>query len=312
LRVTQGYAPGKVILLGEHSVVYGRPAIAVPVTGVQAVVTVEDTGGQPGVTIYAQDIGQVIGVGDAAPTEPLSATVRNVLAQFDVPLESVRLSLTIRSSIPVASGMGSGAAVAAAIVRALSAHLNCPLGETAISSLVYETEVIHHGTPSGIDNTVVVFERPVYYRRGDPVLTFDVKRPFWLAIADTGVPSLTRETVADVRAIWQCDRDRCDRVFDRIGALVRAARQAIEEGRIDTLGQLMDENHALLCQLGVSSPELETLVGASRREGAYGAKLSGGGRGGNAIALIEPDDAERMTNVLSAAGAKSVHVTRVG
>ena len=135
--MTVAHAPGKVILLGEHAVVYGRPAIAVPVTEVQATATVEETRGEPGVTICAEDIGRTIDVASADPDEPLSVTVRNTLAHLGVGLDDVQLTLTIHSSIPVASGLGSGAAVATAIVRALSAHLGHPLDAETASSIAF-------------------------------------------------------------------------------------------------------------------------------------------------------------------------------
>jgi mevalonate kinase len=298
-------------LFGEHAVVYGRPAIAVPVNQVQAVASVEPGRDRPGVTVCATDIGCTWDVASAPPDEPLSLTVRNTLACIGASTVDVQLMITLRSSIPVASGLGSGAAVATAIVRALSAHLGCPLDDGAVSSIVYETEKIHHGTPSGIDNTVVSFGQPVYFQRGCPIALFEVKQPFWLAIADTGVPGLTRAAVADVRAAWERDRVHVERTFDRIAAVVDTARLAIEEGRVGTLGKLMDRNQRLLRDLQVSSEELERLIDAALRAGAQGAKLSGGGRGGNMIAAIAPDRAEVISDALYAAGARNVIVTRV-
>ncbi|MBN1642334.1 MAG: mevalonate kinase [Anaerolineae bacterium] len=310
--LTCGVAPGKVILLGEHAVVYGRPAIAVPVTEVRAVATVEDTRASPGVTVYAPDIGRTIDVACAPADEPLSFTVRNTLAQLGLELSQVRLEVHVHSTIPVASGLGSGAAVATALVRALGAHLGSPLPTGVLCALVYETERIHHGTPSGVDNTVVSYAQPVLFRRGAAIERLGVRSPFWLAIADTGVPSLTRETVAHVRAVWERERAACEQVFDRIGTLVDAARATIEAGHVAALGRLMDENQALLRQLGVSSPELERLIDAAHGAGALGAKLSGGGRGGNAIALLEPARADEVARALTRAGARNVIVTKVG
>jgi mevalonate kinase len=315
--LSQAQAPGKVILFGEHAVVYGRPAIAVPVRAVRATVTVQDVD-RPGLIIYATDIGCTIDCAAAPADEPLSLTVRNTLAQIGVDPAAMGLRLTISSSIPVASGMGSGAAVATALCRALSAHLAHLLDAAAISAIVYETEKVYHGTPSGIDNSVVAFERPVYFERGKPIVTLSVRGggpndgDVHLAIADTGVPSLTKAAVADVRAAWQREPERYEALFDQIGTVARAARAAIEEGCLRDLGPLMDENQRLLRQLDVSSPELEALIAAARREGALGAKLSGGGRGGNAIALIEARDGERIARALRAAGAKNVILTRVG
>lgn len=310
--MAEGHAPGKVILFGEHAVVHGRPAIAVPVMQVQARVVVLDNPGRPGVTIHAEDIGQVIDVAGAPQNEPLSATVRHTLARIGFGLGDVQLRVTLRSSIPVASGLGSSAAIATALVRALCAHLGHVLDVTTVSAVVYETEKLLHGTPSGIDNTTVVFEQPVYFCQGQPIRILQVGRPFWLAIADTGVPGLTKAAVADVRAALQREPERYGRLFDEIGTLTDLGRRAIEEGRTEALGALMDENQDLLRQLDVSSPELETLIAAARRGGAQGAKLCGGGRGGNICALVQAADADRVKSACLTAGAKTVFVTKVG
>ncbi len=310
--MTRASAPGKVILFGEHAVVYGRPALAVPVTDVQAVATVGPGCAGPGVTIHAHDIGRTIDVRQAEADEPLSLTVRNTLSALGLGLDQVQLAVHVRSSIPVASGMGSGAAVATATVRALSGHLGRPLDVATVSSLVYETERVYHGTPSGIDNTVVAYEQPVYFRRGDPITVLHVGRPFWLVVADSGVRSLTRQTVADVRAQWECAGATYERIFDQIGTVVDAARAAIERGEAASLGPLMAENQELLRQLGVSSAELERLIGAALQGGAWGAKLSGGGRGGNVVAVVARERADRVQKCLLDAGAAQVIVTEVG
>jgi mevalonate kinase len=300
-----------VILFGEHAVVYGRPALAVPVTDVQAVATVSDQWASSGVTIYAHDIGCTIDVGLAGDDEPLSLTVRNTLSALGLSYDQVHVAVQVRSSIPVASGMGSGAAVATAIVRALSEHLGRPLDVASVSSLVYETERVYHGTPSGIDNTVVAYEQPVYFCRELPIAVLDVGRPFWLVVADSGVPSLTRDTVADVRVRWACCPATYERLFDRIGAVVDEARAAIEGGETARLGPLMADNQALLRQLGVSSAELERLIGAALEGGARGAKLSGGGRGGNIVAVVAQERVDRVRRNLLDAGAAQVIVTEV-
>jgi len=310
--VTTASAPGKVILLGEHSVVYGRPAIAVPVADVQATAVVTSERENPGVTIHALDIRQTIDVASAPEDEPLSLTVRNVLSRAGLCPNDVRLSVTLRSTIPVASGLGSGAAVAAALVRGLAQYLDLDLAVAQVSDLVYETEKIHHGTPSGVDNTVVTYGQPVFFRREQPIETFQVGHPFWLAIADSGLPSVTRETVGDVRAAWQRTPRAYEDLFDRIGALVVSAREAIEQGEIAHLGKGMNQNHSLLQEMGVSSQVLDDLVRAALDAGAYGAKLSGGGRGGNVIALVEPARRENVREALTGAGARNVIVTKVG
>jgi len=312
--LTTAYAPGKVILFGEHAVVYGRPAIAVPVTQVRACTTVEDAGKGQGLLIHATDlqlrhqVGSPISVGH--PAYHLEATVRHTLQRLNIE-HTPALILTVSSTVPIARGMGSGAAVATAIVRALAQHLGQPLSPQEVSELVYQTEVIHHGTPSGIDNTVIAFEQPVYFVKGQPIEFLRLKQSFWLVIGDTGISSPTKEVVGDVRRAWQSDAQRYEALFDRIGAIVVCARDALACGEIATLGKLMDENQKLLEALDVSSPELQRLIAAARQAGAWGAKLCGAGRGGNMIALVRPEKAQSIATAIREAGAVSVIVTEV-
>jgi mevalonate kinase len=221
------------------------------------------------------------------------------------------LTVHITSTIPVASGLGSGAAVAVAILRALSEFLGQPIPDERVSALAYEVEKLHHGTPSGIDNTVITYARPVYFVKGQPIETLQVGAPFTIVIGDTGLSAPTKESVGDVRKLWQADPIRWEKVFDEIKEIVRKARRAIESGDGAALGPLMDENHALLQHLTVSSPALDELTAAARRSGALGAKLSGGGRGGNMIALVRPEDADKTAAALEKAGAKRAIITTV-
>ncbi len=301
--------PGKVIPFGEHAVVYGRPAIAVPVTQVKATASIEPARPGRGTTILSTDLARAVHLRQAAADDPLAAIVRAALAHFNLPEPDA--NITVHSTIPIASGMGSGAAVSASIVRALAQFLQRDLDEAAVSALVYEVEKLHHGTPSGIDNTVVVYARPVYFVRGQPIQTFGVKQPFTIVIGDTGVKSPTKIAVGDVRAAWEADRERYERLFDQIGSIAERARAAIEAGTVDALGPLMDANHVLLREIGVSSDELERLVAAAKAAGAAGAKLAGGGRGGNMIALVDEATREAVERALIDAGAKGVMTTTI-
>jgi mevalonate kinase len=308
--MTVAYAPGKVILFGEHAVVYGQPAIAVPVTQVRAKATVETAPASQGISIIAQDLEQSYSLEQAPPDDALRAIVVNTLEQMRVGTQQ-DLTITVSSTIPIARGLGSGAAVSTAIVRALGKHFGNRMIPQAISNLVYETEKIHHGTPSGIDNTVIAFEKPVYFVKGKRMETFLVKRPFLLAIADTGIASPTKIAVSHVRQRWEREREKYEDIFDEIGTIAEMGRQAIEQGEIETVGQLMNENHRRLQLIGVSSPELEGLVEAARQGGALGAKLSGAGRGGNIIALVTQETRSRVDMMLRLAGAKDVIITEV-
>jgi mevalonate kinase len=306
------HAPGKIILFGEHAVVYGQPAIAVPVTQVRATATVTpDIKGKPGmVKIEAPDIDFEAQL-DALPSDhALAAAVRGVAVSMGV-RRIPACTLRISSSIPVASGLGSGAAVSVAIIRAMSAFLGHPMPNHRISDLAYEVEKIHHGTPSGIDNTVVTFSQPVYFTKNQPIETFSIAKSFSVVIADTGIPSPTRETVSDVRKSWQAEPERFEALFAAAGSIAIAARQAIESGHPGRLGPLMNENHQLLQEMGVSSPALDQLVKAAQDAGAMGAKLSGGGRGGNMITLTDLHDSEIVANQLRTSGATQVIFTKI-
>jgi mevalonate kinase len=310
-RATTAVAPGKVILCGEHAVVYGRPAIAVPVHQVQARVAVVEQSPGVGCIIRALDLGRTIVLAEASDAEPLALIVRLTLAELNLPADpDWRIDVT--SDIPIASGLGSGAAVSTAAVRAIFKHAGRTPDPETVSRLVFRSEELHHGTPSGIDNTVIAHEQPVWFVRGQPPQIFTPAHPFTLAIADSGIPSPTRETVADVRRAWQANPQKYEALFDRVAEIVTAARTAMERGAVEELGPLFDGNQALLREIGVSSEPLERLIRAARDAGAAGAKLSGGGRGGNIIALVVDETAGPVEEALYQAGAKRVIVTTVG
>jgi len=297
-------APGKVILFGEHAVVYGRPAIAAPVTQVKAkaIVTANPRGAPGEIRVQAPGVGLESTLEALDPAHPLAAAIQGTVYALKVK-RIPACTIRITSTIPVAAGMGSSAAVSVAVIRVLSAFLGHPLPDEKVSALAYEVEKIHHGTPSGIDNVVVTYARPVYFIKGKPIEVLEVERAFTLVIGDTGIASPTAAAVGEVRKAWQAEKSQYEAYFESIGAIAQSARQAIESGGVELLGPLMDANHGVLRKIGVSCAELDSLVVAARRAGAWGAKLCGGGRGGNMIALVPPARAEEIAKALAAAGA---------
>ena len=306
------HAPGKIILFGEHAVVYGQPAIAVPVSQVRATATVTaNIGGKSGIVeIRAPNIGLETQLDDLPLDHALAAAIHGVTASLGVSAIPA-CTLKISSTIPVASGLGSGAAASVAIIRAFAGFLGHPLPDEQVSALAFEVEKIHHGTPSGIDNTVITFARPVYFIKDKTIETFDIAKPFTIIIGDTGLASPTRESVGDVRKGWQIDLQKFETLFSAVGSITKFARYAIETGHSEQLGPLMNKNHNLLQEMGASSAELDRLVNAAREAGALGAKLSGGGRGGNMIALVESRNASFVAKSLRDAGAKRTIVTEL-
>jgi mevalonate kinase len=309
MSVTKATAPGKIILFGEHAVVYDRPAVAAPVTQVRAQATVTDAK-EAGVRLVAPDIGRDCLLRDAGLDDPVALSVRVVMDEAGLS-ELPDLRITVRSTIPIASGLGSGAAMAAAIIRALAIHLGLRhlTTDERVSDLTYQVERLLHGTPSGIDNTVVAHEKPVYFVRQEPenrIETLTAAKPLRLLVGDTGVASATKIVVGDVRRQWQEDPERFERIFDGCGRIASLARRAIKRGALPELGQLMTENQALLREMTVSAKELERLVSAAMSAGALGAKLSGAGRGGNMIALVTESSEQDVHQALISAGATGV------
>ena len=309
LFIVKASAPGKIILFGEHAVVYGRPALAVPVTQVHADVEITDSAAA-GIWIQAPDIHLHAELNTLPSDHPIAAVIHNLFFLARVsPFPSININIS--STIPVASGLGSGAAVTVALTRAVASYIKYSMTDEQVNAFAFEIEKLYHGTPSGIDNTVVTYARPVYFVKGQAIEAFKVRQPFTIVIGDTGISAPTRESVADVKKLWEADQTKWEKVFDDVGEISFSARRVIEEGWVKMLGPLMDENHALLQEMTVSSPELDKLVSAARNAGALGAKLSGGGRGGNMIALVEPERAEVVAKSLMAAGAKNTIITQV-
>ena len=309
-------APGKIILFGEHAVVYNRPALAVPVIQVHVDVEVLDSP-RAGVWIDAPGIDLHAELNSLPADHPIGSVILKLYQLFGFPSPTGRgargegLDISIASTIPVAAGLGSGAAVSVALIRALALHLARPLTNGQVNELAFEIEKLHHGTPSGIDNTVITYAKPVYFIKGQPIETFKVGKPFTIVIGDTGIPAPTKESVGDVRRLRMHDQHTIENIFNEIAQIALIGRRSIESGKPEQLGELMDQNHEYLQALTVSSPELDKLVESARNAGALGAKLSGSGRGGNMIALVDQPNAESVAGALISAGAKRTIITEV-
>lgn len=301
----QESASAKVILVGEHAVVYGMPAIALPLSQVRAHAAISDS--DSALTVHGKRGSAALFRWTASGRnlrDPLAAIIYSTAQCFGA--KELSGSISLCSDIPIASGLGSGAAVSAALARAVAAILDRTISNSDLNKLVYEVEKLHHGTPSGIDNTVIVYERPVYFVKDTALDFLDTPRSLHLVVADTGIAALTHETVAEVRELHQRQPRQTRRLLEEIGLLAETARAQFELGCAQELGELMTRNHTLLQQLGVSSSALDRLTDAALGAGAYGAKLSGAGRGGNTIALVDKSLIQTVESALLAAGAKRV------
>ncbi len=303
-------APAKIILYGEHAVVYGQPALAAPVESLRAFAEVHPQRSGSGLRLLAVDTGHDLPVDLAAEVDDALVEMAQRTLRFlgAAPPSAV---VEVYSKIPLASGLGSGAAVSAALGRALAWACGVELAPIDLNALVYEVERRHHGTPSGIDNTVIVYDQPILFRSREDFTPLALGAPLTILIGDTGIRAPTRESVGDVRRLLERDRDMTLSTIEAIGAVVEQACVALSNGDLEMAGILMQKNHALLRQLTVSSPELDRLVDTALEAGALGAKLSGGGRGGNMIALVTPRMWETVADRLRGAGAVHVWKTTV-
>ena len=307
MTVYRASACAKIILCGEHAVVYGRPAIAVPVPDVRSHATF--TPAPHGhLHVFLDDLGETWTWREDS-SHPLAVVIRHTFAALGTsPLAG---ELHLHSDIPIGGGLGSSASVATAVVRVLARALGVDLPPARVAAIVYEGERIWHGTPSGIDNTVIAYEQPIWFVKDTPPRPIRVGRSLTLVIGDSGIRAATREVVGDVRRRWQEERETYEAYFDHIAHLVRQARTALEIGDIPALGRLLDENQYWLERIGVSGPELERLIRAAREAGAWGAKLAGAGRGGNMIALVPPARVDAVVQALRSAGAVHTYRTTI-
>jgi hydroxymethylglutaryl-CoA reductase len=203
--------------------------------------------------------------------------------------------------------MGGSAALAVAIIRALDLHYRLGLTDEEINDLAYQSEQVAHGEPSGIDNTIATYGKPIIFRKGSPPLveSLNIPQPLSLVLGMTRTEGLTARTVLNVRKARDRQPQLYDKIFDDIDALVLQSITAIQNNDHQTLGELMNVCQGLLNALQVSTPEIERLIGIARKAGALGAKLTGGGGGGAVIALCE-DNADEVQGAMEQRGFQTM------
>lgn len=303
-------APGKSILFGEHAVVYGFPAIAVPLSTISMKIT-----------IYPQPLGKGIIIENLKTLETLYLENLENQNQYSYALTTIKNSLNIDhlpamkiriiSSIPIASGLGSSAAFSVSISRAVAGFLGYNLTLQRINDIAFNIEKFQHGNPSGLDNTVIAYEKPIYFKRDAAPKILHIKTPINLIIADTGIRALTKDVVSMVKKDYENHPNKTMEILQKIGSISNSAKVKLEAGKHQDIGELMLENHSLLQQLGVSIPQLDKLVNIAVKEGAFGAKLCGGGKGGNIIAVVPPGIKKQVKHSLLKGGAVSCFYSKI-
>ena len=303
-----GKANGKIILMGEHSVVYGQPAIAMPFSAVEITAQVTAQGQALSVACDFYE-----GLVHKMPKiwESLKHAIRFSLYRIGAPTDPA-IHIEISSTIPAERGMGSSAAVAVAVARALFAYYEKELTDSELWDIVQSSEKIAHGNPSGIDAATTSGKSPVFFIKYQPIEPLELKLHAHLVVADTGVTGNTLEAISDVADLLE-KRPEAIKLVEELGNLTRQAKEDLATDQAELLGSRMNQAHALLQKLGVSDPSLDKLVSLAQENGALGAKLTGGGRGGCMIALARTaQDAQNLAHILDQAGARQTWIQYLG
>lgn len=305
-------APAKVILLGEHFVVHGEPAIVLAIDR-RATVTAElrkdtkiriksNTLKASGYFLDDKFHAEEGGEKARKSLEPIHAIAKNALKQSK---KSSGVNLEVSSSIPVAAGLGSSAAVAVASAAALSQLLKGTVDLDEAFQAAFDAEKMIHGTPSGVDPAISTYGGVIRYRRGEDIRRLNVKMDLPLVIGNTGVKRSTGEMVAHVAKLKKCYPKLVGSLVEAAGEIAAKGIKALEDDDLEALGELMNINHALLCAVGVSNEPLERLIHAARKAGALGAKLTGAGGGGCIIALAKPESLRKVADAINQAGGEA-------
>jgi len=287
----QTHAFGKLILFGEHFVVYKVPALVGAVSAYTDCVC--EALPEPGLEVV-DNRPAVPGYKVEKKTEA-DVAIHMVLDHFNIDTQKRGVKLTFGGDLACASGIGASAAQVVAMARAINITDSLGLSEDAINAAGYEGEKGYHGTPSGIDNTAATFGGVLRFQRTDDAPVFVKKKldaPIRIVYASTGITSSTTKVVGDVRAKKEAEPEWFAALLARYVALAGEGEAAIDTGDMAALGGLLDQNHALLQELTVSCPELDSLVLAARAAGAVGAKMSGTGRGGLMLALTPTEESQ--------------------
>ena len=303
-----GQAIGKIILMGEHSVVFGKPAIALPFTNAQITAKIFYIDGP--ITI---DCIYFNGLLELAPDTiyGIKQLIYVTLVFLKQPFKN--LHIKIDATLPSSRGLGSSAAVSIAIVRSLFDAFDATLTEEKLKYFVDIAETIHHLNPSGVDATTIMSNRAVFFDSYEGKKFIPCHLEGLLVVADTGKQGFSKEAVADVRKLMNENPTIINPIMERLGELTEDVRKYLANNQIIRLGLAMTEAHQLLNQINVSDPKLERLVKVALDAGALGAKLTGSGKGGCMIALAKDfNQAQKLSNTLKINGAVSTWVYNLG
>ena len=307
----KGSGYGKVILFGEHFVVHGVPGI---VSAIDSSTDAEVKKAAKGLNVK-DERKTAKGYGEEKRLQQIES-IERMLKAMDLDPQTP-LGIWIGGTLPGFSGLGASAASSVAIARAINEEFNLNLTNERINAIAYEGEKAYAGNPSGIDNTAATYGGLMWFRKNpaggsDLVEKIHIRKPVEIVIGSTGKVANTKAMVEGVAERKKKDPQKYDPLFKQAESLAIAGRKALEAGELKKVGDLMNENHRILQEIGVSSKELDLLVDMARKQGAFGAKLTGGGGGGCMVALTPGKEAQgKVASAFKTAGYEFL-ATKIG
>jgi mevalonate kinase len=281
----RGSGFGKTILFGEHFVVHGVPGIA---SAVDSTADAEVKKAAKGINVADERTGAK-GYAEKKKLQQLES-IQRMLTAMNLDPQKTAMDVWLGGNLPGFSGLGASAASSVAIARAIAEEFNLNLSDEKINDVAYEAEKAYAGNPSGIDNTAATFGGLIWFKKNlgsgsNTIKQLSIREPVEIVIGNTGIVANTKAMVAGVAERKEQNPEEYDAIFKQAEDLAHKGRKALEKFDLKQVGELMNENHRLLQEIEVSCKELDYLVDLARKQGAFGAKMTGGGGGGCMLAL---------------------------